>query len=87
MLEKNKRYQQSSNVTKISIKLANNPVYHARSKHIETHYHFVREKIQSNEIDALYYNTNDTAADIFTKPLGKAKFVICRDKIGIVKVV
>jgi hypothetical protein len=28
-----------------SIKLANNPVYHARSKHIETHYHFVREKI------------------------------------------
>ena len=28
-----------------SIKLANNLVYHARSKHIETHYHFVREKI------------------------------------------
>ena len=70
-----------------SIKLANNPVYHARSKHIETHYHFVREKIQSNEIDVLYCNTNDNVADIFTKPLGKAKFVICRDKIGVVKVV
>jgi hypothetical protein len=28
-----------------SIKLANNPVYHARSKHIETQHHFVREKI------------------------------------------
>jgi hypothetical protein len=70
-----------------SIKLANNPVYHARSKHIETHYNFVREKIQSNEIDVLYCNTNDNAADIFTKPLRKAKFVICRDKIGVVKVV
>jgi hypothetical protein len=70
-----------------SIKLANNPVYHARSKHIETHYHFVREKIQSNEIDVLYCNTNDNVVDIFTKPLGKAKFVICRDKIGVVKVV
>jgi hypothetical protein len=66
-----------------SIKLENNPVYHARSKHIETHYHFVRENIQSNEIDVLYCNTNDNVVDIFTKPLGKAKFVIYRDIIGI----
>jgi hypothetical protein len=42
-----------------SIKLANNPIYHARSKHIETQHHFVREKIQSKEIDLMYYNTND----------------------------
>jgi hypothetical protein len=27
-----------------SILLANNPVYHARTKHIEVHYHFIREK-------------------------------------------
>ena len=66
-----------------SIKLANSPVYHARSKHSETHYHFVRENIQSNEIDVLYCNTNDNVVDIFTKPLGKAKFVIYRDIIGI----
>ena len=32
---------------KISIKLTNNPIYHAKSKHIETQHHFVREKIQS----------------------------------------
>jgi len=59
---------------------------HARSKHIETHYHFVREKIQSNQIDVLYCNTNDNDEDIFIKPIGKAKFVIYRDKIGVVKV-
>jgi hypothetical protein len=52
-----------------SIKLENNPVYHAKSKHIETHHHFVREKIQSKEIDLVYCNTNDNVADIFTKPL------------------
>jgi len=27
-----------------SILLANNPIYHARTKHIEVHYHFIREK-------------------------------------------
>jgi hypothetical protein len=29
---------------KSSMKLTNNPIYHARSKHIETQHHFVREK-------------------------------------------
>jgi hypothetical protein len=28
-----------------SILLANNPVYHARTKHIEVHYHFIRKKV------------------------------------------
>jgi hypothetical protein len=27
-----------------SILLANNPVYHVRTKHIEVHYHFIRKK-------------------------------------------
>jgi hypothetical protein len=30
-----------------SIKLAHNPIYHARTKHIEIQHHFVREKIHS----------------------------------------
>jgi hypothetical protein len=60
-------------------------VYHARSKHIEAHYHFVREKIQSNEIDLEYCNTVDNVADIFTKHVGKAKFEICRNKLGVVE--
>ena len=60
-----------------TIKLANNPIYHARTKHIETQHHFVREKLQSKEIDLSYCNTNENVAEIFTKPLGKAKFEIC----------
>jgi hypothetical protein len=31
-----------------SILLANNPVYYARTKHIEVHYHFIREKVLAN---------------------------------------
>jgi hypothetical protein len=30
----------------ISIKLANNPIYHAMKKHVDAQFHFVREKLQ-----------------------------------------
>jgi len=36
-----------------SILLANNPVYHVKTKHIEVHYHFIREKILAKEIDLI----------------------------------
>jgi len=68
-----------------SIKLAKDHVYHAISKHIEAHYNFVRENIQSKEIDLIYCNTHENVADIFTKPLGKAKFEIFRNQLGVVE--
>jgi hypothetical protein len=59
-----------------SIKLENNLVYHSILKHIETHHHFIREKLESKEIELVYSSTNDNLADIFTKPLGKEKIEI-----------
>ena len=50
-----------------SIHLANNLVYHARTKHIEVHYHYVREKALLGLIDLVYVSTEDQAVDIFTK--------------------
>ena len=44
--------------------------FHARTKHIEVHYHFIREKVLSGEIDLEYVNTEEQVADIFTKALG-----------------
>ena len=37
-----------------SIQLANNPVFHARTKHIEVHYHYIREKVLAQEIVIWY---------------------------------
>ena len=68
-----------------AIKLAHNPIYHARSKHIELQYHFVREKIESSEIDLVFCNTKDNMVDIFTKPLVKLKFDFFRSKLGVVE--
>ena len=63
-----------------SIQLARNPVYHARTKHIEVHYHFIQERVLAGEIDLVYVSTEDQVADIFTKALGveKLSFLIYR---------
>jgi hypothetical protein len=37
----------------------NNLVYHARTKHIEVYYHFIREKILAKEIDLIHVSTKD----------------------------
>jgi hypothetical protein len=52
-----------------SILLANNPIYHARTKHIEVHYHFIREKVLAKEIDLIHVSTEDQVVDTFTKAL------------------
>ncbi len=40
-----------------NILLVNNLVYHVRTKHIEVHYHFMREKILAKEINIIHVNT------------------------------
>jgi hypothetical protein len=56
-----------------SILLANNPVYHARTKHIQVQYHFIKEKVLTKEIDLIRVSTKNQVADIFTKALGTDK--------------
>lgn len=35
---------------KSAIALARNPIYHERSEHIDTYYHFIRECLQNRDI-------------------------------------
>ena len=59
-----------------SIQLARNPVFHARTKHIEVHYHFIWECVVAGNIDLVYAGIDEQRADIFTKALGVEK--LCR---------
>ena len=52
-----------------SIYLARNPVFHAWTKNIEVHYHFIREHVLAGNVDLHYINTNLQMADIFRKAL------------------
>jgi hypothetical protein len=65
-----------------SILFANNLVYHARTKHIEVHYHFIREKVLTKEIDLIHVSIEDQVADIFTKALGTDKLKKFRKMLG-----
>ncbi|KAL5697881.1 hypothetical protein ACHQM5_028985 [Ranunculus cassubicifolius] len=67
-----------------TIKLAGNPVFHARTKHIEIHHHFVREKVLNQEIVLQKIGTNDQVADVFTKALSRAMFEKFRSALGVV---
>jgi len=57
-----------------SIRLAENLVFHARNKHIEVHYHYIRENVIQGEIEMVPTKTDEQFADIFTKGLNKLKF-------------
>ena len=67
-----------------SIRVAENHVFHARTKHIEVHYHYIREKVLEGEIIMVPTKTEEQTADILTKSLNKIKFEKFREALGMV---
>ena len=63
--------------------LIKNPVYHARSKHIDIKYHYVRDVYNNNDIVLKYVPSNEMIADLLTKNLGKIKHYKFTDLMGL----
>ena len=57
------------------IAMAKNPLFHRRTKHVDIRHHFIRELVQKGVIELTYCPTEDMAADLLTKGLGRLKTV------------
>ncbi|KAF4990463.1 hypothetical protein FGRMN_8456 [Fusarium graminum] len=54
-------------------KLSRNPEFHNRTKYIDIRHHFIREKVESGDIDTRRVDTRYNTADMLTKSLGKGR--------------
>ena len=70
-----------------AIALTRNPVFHGRSKHIHTRYHFIRECVEKGLIEVHHVPGQEQKADILTKALGRIKVREMRDLVGVKDVV
>eukprot|EP00253_Pinus_taeda_P032482 PITA_32482 len=65
-----------------AIALLKNSVFHKRTKHIDTRFHYIRELVSNGEIVLEHCRTQEQVADILTKPLDQKSFEFLRKCLG-----
>lgn len=67
-----------------AISMAKNHRTDSLTKHIAVKYHYTREMVDLKQTEITYCETSKMVADFLTKPTNSAKFLWCRDHIGVV---
>ncbi|GKA38585.1 hypothetical protein Tco_0731136 [Tanacetum coccineum] len=64
------------------IALCCNNIQHSRAKHIDVHYHFIKEQVENGIVELYFVRTEYQLANIFTKPLPRERFNFLIKKLG-----
>jgi hypothetical protein len=67
-----------------TIRLSKDATFHGRTKHIDVHFHFIRQTVSQGHINLIYCPTDDMIADTFTKSLARFKFEKFRKLLGVI---
>jgi hypothetical protein len=62
-----------------ALALVENPENHARTKHIDVQYHYIRYLVGNGSVSTAFCPTDQMAAEVLTKPLTKVKLLRCLD--------
>ena len=65
-----------------TIFLAKNPAYHSKKKHIDVHYHFVKDVVEEKNVLLVKVDTLKNVANAFTNSVSTQKFSWCRETMG-----
>jgi hypothetical protein len=63
--------------------LTSNPLYHARTKHIEIDYHFARDMVAKKTLAICFISGKYQLADILTKLLAAARFIMLQSSLNV----
>ncbi len=66
-----------------TIFIASNPVQEKHSKHIDLHYHYIRDVVQSDKVELFFIEGTQNLVDMFTKNLECVKFLKFQDQLGL----
>ena len=68
---------------KSAIEIAQNPVQHDRTNHVEIDRHFIKEKLENKVLRLPYVKSDDQLADILTKAVTGRVFHRLLGKLGL----
>ena len=66
-----------------SIFITSNPVQEKCSKHIDLHYHYIRDVVQDGKVELFFVEGTQNPVDMFTKNLGHIKFLKFWEQLGL----